>query len=230
MKKEKKLFTKKNFIEREAEEESEKYNIKTNKKRNINKNQKEKIEEIEDSYGISTKDEEEEVIGKQKLNNRIIFNNNKLNSKRKRNPVNYKKDNKKRTLQQIKKRQKNTKNVLSNINWNYELFFRRKNIDIDINKNEVSKYNEEDEEINSLKLSYERKIMSNLIKNNNSDFVERIKQNNDFIKKNTIILNNDSKKRSKSLKNNNSKEKKNIHRKLKLHNFKDGLLYNKKKS
>lgn len=211
MKKEKKLFTKKNFIEREAEEESEKYNIKTNKKRNINKNQKEKIEEIEDSYGISTKDEEEEVIGKQKLNNRIIFNNNKLNSKRKRNPVNYKKDNKKRTLQQIKKRQKNTKNVLSNINWNYELFFRRKNIDIDINKNEVSKYNEEDEEINSLKLSYERKIMSNLIKNNNSDFVERIKQNNDFIKKNTIILNNDSKKRSKSLKNNNSKEKKKIH-------------------
>ena len=72
MKREKKLFTKKNFIEREAEEDSEKYNIKTNKKRNINKNKKEKFEE-EDSYGISTKEEEEEVIGKQKLNNRINF-------------------------------------------------------------------------------------------------------------------------------------------------------------
>ena len=105
-KKKENYLTKRNFIEREAEEESEKYSIETNKKHIINKNKKEKNEEEEDSYGLSTIEEEDEEIGKQKLNNRIIFNNNKLNSKRKRNQVNYKKDNKKWTLQKIKKRKK----------------------------------------------------------------------------------------------------------------------------
>ena len=62
-KKKENYLTKRNFIEREAEEESEKYSIETNKKHIINKNKKEKNEEEEDSYGISTKEEEDEEIG-----------------------------------------------------------------------------------------------------------------------------------------------------------------------
>ena len=83
-------------------------------------------------------------------------------------------------------------------------------------------------------MSNERKRISDINKISNKDFIQRIKENEKFIKNSSIIIN-DSSKRSKSqiIKRKNDKEnekdKGNFHHKLKLFNMK-GVFLNKKKN
>ena len=94
---------------------------------------------------------------------------------------------------------------------------------------------EDDEEIDRLKMSNERKKIENVNKKNNNDFIKRMKENENFIKNNNIIIEEGSDigkdnnlKRSKSDLGIN---KKNIsfHPKLKLYSFKGAFLNKNKK-
>ena len=86
---------------------------------------------------------------------------------------------------------------------------------------------EDDEDVLLLKMSNERKNISNINKNNNLDFIKRLKENDNFIRKNNIIVNEENK-RSKSQILRRNTEKILFHPKLKLYNMK-GVFLNKKK-
>ena len=76
-------------------------------------------------------------------------------------------------------------------------------------------------------MSNERRKISNANKIDNKDFIKRMKENENFIRKNNIIVN-DENKRSKSQILRRNTEKILFHPKLKLYNMK-GVFLNKKK-
>jgi hypothetical protein len=251
-----KLFSVKNFIEKEAEEsddDKEKFNNKKFQKLNSNNNIKDTqystdVNNEEDSYGISS-DKETEKIEEQIITNRELLNKekikkekntNKNKNKRKRITLNEKKDNKKRTLKQIEKTAKKIDQALGIVDGKLNICFEenreKKNLN-DINANNgkdktpEKKFKDEiDDELLLLKMSVEKKNIFNINKKNNKDFIKRIKENENFIKNNNIIINDSSSKRSKSVIIQRKKEINDIiHPKLKLYNMKGAFLKNKNK-
>ena len=248
MKKKEKIFVKSRFEEKEAEEEED------NKK--INKVESGQIKDIkdtqysseanneEDSYGISSDNDTEKIDKKEITSHRILLNKEKLEKakieiKRKRKPEFEKNNKRKRKLNQIEKNNYKVERQLGIINGKLNICFdvNRENKEIndkDINKTPEKKFKDEDDFI-VLKMSNERKRISDINKISNKDFIQRIKENEKFIKNSSIIIN-DSSKRSKSqiIKKKNDKEnekeneKENFHHKLKLFNMK-GVFLNKKK-
>ena len=252
MEKKEKIFVKSRFEEKEAEEEED------NKK--INKVESGQIKDIkdtqysseanneEDSYGISSDNDTEKIDKKEITSHRILLNKEKLEKakieiKRKRKPEFEKNNKRKRVLNQIEKNNYKVERQLGIINGKLNICFdvNRENKEIndkdkdndndkEINKTPEKKFKDEDDFI-VLKMSNERKRISDINKISNKDFIQRIKENEKFIKNNSIIIN-DSSKRSKSqiIKRKNDKENKkgNFHHKLKLFNMK-GVFLNKKK-
>lgn len=234
-----KKFSLKNYIEREAEEETDLNNSK--KKLNIeplkDTQYSTDVNNENDSYGISS-DNDTENKEKQMLLNREILNKEKISKekkkiKRKRKPSLEKKENKKRSLKDIKNKIKKIDETLGIINGKLNIRFdvnrENKEINIDMNKTPEKKFKlEEDEDFLLLKMSNERKNISNLNKKNNANFIKRIKDNESFIKNNNIIISTESK-RSKSHIITRKTEKNGMHPKLKLFNMKGAFLNKKKK-
>ena len=240
--KKEKIFAKKNFVEREAEEEDDNENKKIKKLDSVpfkdTQYSSDLNNEEEDSYGISSENDTEKVE-KQIIINILLLNKEKMEKekkekrKRKSLPECEKKDRKKNTLKQIEKNMNKVDRTLGIINGKLNICFdenrenKEVNIDLDINKTPEKKLKiEDDEDILLLKMSVERKNISNINKNNNKDFIKRMKDNENFLKNNNIIIN-DGSKRSKSVLNNDRKNKK--FPKIKLFNMKGAFLAKKKK-
>ena len=238
--KKEKVFAKKNFVEREAEEEDENDNKKIKKLDSAlfkgTQYSSDLNNEEEDSYGISSENETEKVE-KQIITNRLLLNKEKMEKekkvkrKRKSMPEYEKKDRKKNALKQIKENMNKVDRTLGIVNGKLNICFdenrENKDVNIDMNKTPEKKLKvEEDEDILLLKMSVERKNISNVNKNDNKDFIKRMKENEDFLKNNNIIIN-DGSKRSKSVLINNRKSKK--FPKIKLFNMKGAFLAKKMK-
>ena len=122
------------------------------------------------------------------------------------------------------------------LNIGFEENKENKDINDQNNKTPVKKNVEEnDEEIDKLKLSNERKKIENVNKKINNDFIKRMRENENFIKnKNIIMADGSEAKVDKNLKRNKSeldinKKSDFIHKKLKLYNFKGAFLNKNKK-
>ena len=104
-----------------------------------------------------------------------------------------------------------------------------KDINIDMNKTPEKKFEvKDDQDLLMIKMSNERKNISNVNKRNNEAFIKRIKDNENFIKRNNIIISEEGK-RSKSLIVKKKSEEIAAHPKLKLYNLKGAFLNKKKK-
>ena len=236
-----KIFSIKNFIEKEAEEEIEVGKKDINKLNSLKDTQysSEVNNEENNSYGISS-DNDTEKIENQIIANRVLLNKENMKKeknkkiKRKNKPLLQKKNNKKRTMKYIENNVKKVDKALGIINGKLNICFEEnrenKNIDnINMNKTPEKKYKiEDDEDFLLLKISNERKKISNANKKNNKSFIKRIKDNENFIKKNNIIINEGSK-RSKSQIVKRNSETILLHPKLKLYNLK-GAFLNKKRN
>ena len=244
-------FSLKNFVIREAEEENP---FKKNKSTEIQAKDTQYTsqinkEEDNDSYGIPSDNEIEKNTSKELAVHRLILQKGieneskeiKKNLKRKRNPKIEKKDNKKRIAENIKKDKDLDKiqTSLGIINGKINIGFaenkENKDINDDRNRTPEKKVEEEDEEIDKLKLSNERKKIENVNKKINKDFIKRMKENENFIKNNNIIMADGS---DAKIGNNMKRNKSDIdinkksefgHKKLKLYNFKGAFLNKNKK-
>lgn len=242
-------FSLKNFIIKEAEED---ISIKKKNSTDIQvKNTQESTQinkEEDDSYGIPSDNETEKNTSKEFAAHRLILQKeiykdeikSKKILKRKQNPKFEKKDNKKRIVEHIKKNinLNEIQTSLGIINGKLNIGFaenkeNRHNND-DNNKTPEKKIVEEsDDEIVKLKISNEKKKIENVNKKMNNDFIKRMKENENFIKNNNIIMADGSDvKFDKNMKRNKSEDinKKNNfgHKRLKLYNFK-GAFLNKNK-
>ena len=237
-KKKEKILSIKNFIETEAEENDDLDN-KDKKRINIeplkDTQYSSELNNEEDSYGISS-DNDTEKIEQQIITNRIVLNKEKMKKeknkkiKRKRKISPEKKENKKRTMKYIERDVKKTDKILGIINGKLNICFdeNRENKEINMNKTPEKKFKvENDEDLLLIKMSNERRNISNVNKNDNKDFIKRLKENENFIKNNNIIIN-DGSKRSKSQIIKRNSENIVLHPKLKLFNLK-GVFLNKKK-
>ena len=245
--KKEKIFSIKNFIEKEAEEEVELdkkgiNKIKTVSLKDTQHSSDEENNAEEDSYGISSENNTEEAE-KQIIINRTLLNKEKMEKekigkiKRKIRPSFDIKDNKKRKMKIIEKNSKKIDKILGIINGKLNICFEEnrenKNInninDNNMNKTPEKKFkDEDDEDVLLLKMSNERRKISNANKIDNKDFIKRMKENENFIKKNNIIINEENK-RSKSQIVRRNTEKNIFHPKLKLFNMKGAFLNKKKK-
>ena len=240
--KKEKIFSIKNFIEKEAEEEVELdkkgiNKIKTVSLKDTQHSSDEENNAEEDSYGISSENNTEEAE-KQIIINRTLLNKEKMEKekigkiKRKIRPSFDIKDNKKRKMKIIEKNSKKIDKVLGIINGKLNICFEEnrenKDINVDNNKTPEKKIEaKDDQDLLLIKMSNERKKISNVNKRNNESFIKRIKDNENFIKKNNIIISEEGK-RSKSLIVKKKSEEIVAHPKLKLYNLK-GVFLNKKK-
>lgn len=245
-------FSLKNFIIKEAEEDIPIKNKNstdiqakdTQYTTQINK------EEENDSYGIPSDNETEKNTSKELASHRLVLQKGisndekkiKKNLKRKQNPKFNKKDNKKRIIEHIKKNM-NVNEIQTSfgiINGKLNIGFaenkENKDNNNDDNKTPEKKIVEEsDDEIDKLKMSNERKKIENVNKKMNNDFIKRMKENENFIKNNNIIMGDGSNaKIDKNIKRNKSDidiNKKNEfgHKRLKLYNFKGAFLNKNKK-
>ena len=235
-----KKFTLKDFIEREAEEDDE-VDKKDKNQLNIDlvkdTQYSSEVNNEEDSYGISS-DNDTEKIEKQIISNRMLLNKEKTAKeknkiKRKRKPSLKKKSKKKRTQKYIEKNVKKIDKTLGIINGKLNICFdenrENKEINVDNNKTPEKKFkDEDDEDFLLLKMSNERRNISKANKINNESFIKRMKENENFIKKNNIII--DEGKRSKSqIIKRKSEQQILLHPKLKLFNMKGAFLNKKKK-
>ena len=236
-----KKFTLKDFIEREAEEDDE-VDKKDKNQLNIelvkDTQYSSEVNNEEDSYGISS-DNDTEKVEKQIITNRMLLNKEKTAKeknkiKRKRKPSLKKKNNKnkKRTMKYIEKSVKKIDKTLGIINGKLNICFdeNRENKEININDNKTPEKkfkDEDDEDFLLLKMSNERRNISKANKINNESFIKRMKENENFIKKNNIII--DEGKRSKSQIIKRKSEQILLHPKLKLFNMKGAFLNKKKK-
>ena len=236
-----KKFILKDFIEREAEEDDE-VDKKDKNQLNIelvkDTQYSSEVNNEEDSYGISS-DNDTEKIEKQIISNRMLLNKEKNAKeknkiKRKRKPSLKKKNNKnkKRTMKYIEKNVKKIDKTLGIINGKLNICFdeNRENKEININDNKTPEKkfkDEDDEDFLLLKMSNERRNISKANKINNESFIKRMKENENFIKKNNIII--DEGKRSKSQIIKRKSEQILLHPKLKLFNMKGAFLNKKKK-
>ena len=244
-------FSLKNFVIREAEEENP---FKKNKSTEIQAKDTQYTsqinkEEDNDSYGIPSDNEIEKNTLKELATHRLILQKGieneskeiKKTLKRKRNPKMEKKDNKKRIAENIKKDKDLDKiqTSLGIINGKLNIGFaenkENKDINDDRNRTPEKKVEEDDEEIDKLKLSNERKKIENVNKKINKDFIKRMKENENFIKNNNIIMADGS---DAKIGNNMKRNKSDIdinkksefgHKKLKLYNFKGAFLNKNKK-
>lgn len=234
-----KKFILKDFIEREAEEDDE-VDKKDKNQLNIDlvkdTQYSSEVNNEEDSYGISS-DNDTEKIEKQIISNRMLLNKEKTAKeknkiKRKRKPSLKKKSKKKRTQKYIEKNVKKIDKTLGIINGKLNICFdenrENKEINVDNNKTPEKKFkDEDDEDFLLLKMSNERRNISKANKINNESFIKRMKENENFIKKNNIII--DEGKRSKSQIIKRKSEQILLHPKLKLFNMKGAFLNKKKK-
>ena len=244
-------FSLKNFVIREAEEEN---SFKKNNSTDIQAKDTQYTsqinkEEDNDSYGVPSDNETEKNTSKELATHRLILQKGieneskeiKKNLKRKRNPKIEKKDNKKRIAENIKNNKDSDKiqSSLGIINGKLNIGFaenkENKDINDDRNRTPEKKVEEEDEEIDKLKLSNERKKIENVNKKINKDFIKRMKENENFIKNNNIIMADGS---DAKIGNNMKRNKSDIdinkksefgHKKLKLYNFKGAFLNKNKK-
>ena len=244
-------FSLKNFVIREAEEEN---SFKKNNSTDIQAKDTQYTsqinkEEDNDSYGVPSDNETEKNTSKELATHRLILQKGieneskeiKKNLKRKRNPKIEKKDNKKRIAENIKNNKDSDKiqTSLRTINGKLNIGFaenkENKDINDDRNRTPEKKVEEEDEEIDKLKLSNERKKIENVNKKINKDFIKRMKENENFIKNNNIIMADGS---DAKIGNNMKRNKSDIdinkksefgHKKLKLYNFKGAFLNKNKK-
>ena len=244
-------FSLKNFVIREAEEEN---SFKKNNSTDIQAKDTQYTsqinkEEDNDSYGVPSDNETEKNTSKELATHRLILQKGieneskeiKKNLKRKRNPKIEKKDNKKRIAENIKNNKDSDKiqPSLGIINGKLNIGFaenkENKDINDDRNRTPEKKVEEEDEEIDKLKLSNERKKIENVNKKINKDFIKRMKENENFIKNNNIIMADGS---DAKIGNNMKRNKSDIdinkksefgHKKLKLYNFKGAFLNKNKK-
>ena len=240
--KKEKIFSIKNFIEKEAEEEVELdkkgiNKIKTVSLKDTQHSSDEENNAEEDSYGISSENNTEEAE-KQIIINRTLLNKEKMEKekigkiKRKIRPSFDIKDNKKRKMKIIEKNSKKIDKILGIINGKINICFEEnrenKDINVDNNKTPEKKIEaKDDQDLLLIKMSNERKKISNVNKRNNESFIRRIKDNENFIRKNNIIISEEGK-RSKSLIVKKKSEEIVAHPKLKLYNLK-GVFLNKKK-
>ena len=240
MNKKEKLFKKSRFIEREAEEEDDNKKINKLESAPIKDTQySSEVNNEDDTYGISSDNDTEKIDKKEIVSHRILLNKEKLEKdkieiKRKRKPEFEKNNKRKRILNQLEKNSYKVERQLGIINGKLNICFdvnrenKEINIEKDIVKTPEKKFkDEDDEDFIMLKMSNERKRISDINKISNKDFIQRIKENEKFIKDSSIIIN-DSSKRSKSQIIKRKNEKGNIHPKLKLYNMK-GVFLNKKK-
>ena len=244
-------FSLKNFVIREAEEEN---SFKKNNSTDIQAKDTQYTsqinkEEDNDSYGVPSDNETEKNTSKELATHRLILQKGieneskeiKKTLKRKRNPKMEKKDNKKRIAENIKNNKDSDKiqPSLGIINGKLNIGFaenkENKDINDDRNRTPEKKVEEEDEEIDKLKLSNERKKIENVNKKINKDFIKRMKENENFIKNNNIIMADGS---DAKIGNNMKRNKSDIdinkksefgHKKLKLYNFKGAFLNKNKK-
>ena len=248
-----KIFTLKNFIEKEAEEDNITKEEKLDSNQNKDTQYSTQINNEEDSYGISSDNDTEKILSKKKskdfashrllLQKEIIEDEKIIKNqlKRKRMPKFEKKDNKRRTAEHIKNNINKIENSLGIINGKLNIGFsenkENKNVnnENDGDKTPEKKFkDEDDEEVEKLKMANERRKIENINKNINTDFIKRIKDNENFLKNNNIIIDDGSEmSNKKKFKRNNSEigiNRKNIlsHPKLKLYNLK-GAFLNKKK-
>ena len=252
-----KKFSLKNFIIKEAEEDIPLKNKNSDEVpvKDTQYSSQVKKEE-EDSYGIPSDNDTEKITTPKKLSKElathrvalqkeIIKEEKKVkkNLKRKNIAVFEKKDNRKRIAEHIKKNIIKSQNNFGIINGKLNIGFaenkENKNIN-DENKDKTPEkkfQDEDDEEIDRLKLSNERKKIENVNKNINKDFIKRMKDNEDFLKNNNIILGDGIDfSNEKILKRNKSDiglglNKKNPlgHNRLKLYSFKGAFLNKNKK-
>ena len=234
-----KIFAIKNFIEKEAEEEDDNKKIKKLDSALIKDTQySSEINNSEDSYGISSENDTEKMDNKEIISHRVLLNKEKMDKeknakiKRKRKPTYEKDKNKKRVLTQVEKNNYKVETQLGIINGKLNICFdvNRENKEINVEKNwektPEKKFKDEDDFF-VLKMSNERKRISDINKNNNKDFIKRMKDNENFVKNNNIIIS-DEKKRSKSHLLKRKTTIGNGYNKLKLFNMK-GVFLNKKK-
>ena len=244
-------FSLKNFVIREAEEENpfKKNNSTEIQAKDTQYTSQINKEEDNDSYGIPSDNEIEKNTSKELAAHRLILQKGieneskeiKKTLKRKRNPKMEKKDNKKRIAENIKKDKDLDKiqTSLGIINGKLNIGFaenkENKDINDDRNRTPEKKVEEDDEEIDKLKLSNERKKIENVNKKINKDFIKRMKENENFIKNNNIIMADGS---DAKIGNNMKRNKSDIdinkksefgHKKLKLYNFKGAFLNKNKK-
>ena len=244
-------FSLKNFVIREAEEENpfKKNNSTEIQAKDTQYTSQINKEEDNDSYGVPSDNETEKNTSKELATHRLILQKGieneskeiKKNLKRKRNPKIEKKDNKKRIAENIKNNKDSDKiqPSLGIINGKLNIGFaenkENKDINDDRNRTPEKKVEEEDEEIDKLKLSNERKKIENVNKKINKDFIKRMKENENFIKNNNIIMADGS---DAKIGNNMKRNKSDIdinkksefgHKKLKLYNFKGAFLNKNKK-
>ena len=135
--------------------------------------------------------------------------NNKIKRKAKISKLKTK-NNRKRIIEHIKKNIYKLKDIFSIMDGE---------LDIIPEETDFKKFDIDTDEI---KLKEEEIEIAKFSKKNNEDFIKRIKENNNFIKKNNIIINDEVKEEKKD----NSKQKQSSY-KLKLYQFK-GLYLNKK--
>ena len=251
-------FSLKNFIEKEAEEEKPIKNLKSDEIQ-IKDTQYSSVlnQEEDDSYGLPSDNDTEKnspkKVSKELASHRLILQNEikkeekDINKKLKRKmiPIYEKKDNK-RIIEHAKKNNNKIEASLGIINGKLNIGFAENKENQNINDKQAEdttttpekKFrDEEDEEIIKLKLSNEKKKIEKVNKQMNNDFIKRIKENEDFIKSNNIIINdgtniNNAKniKRNKSDININLNKKNQIfQRRLKLYSFKGAFLNKNKK-
>lgn len=219
--KRKKIFTKKNFIETEAEEINTDINNNNNNEKdsnlfsiNITTNKKKDINE-EDNYGdiIST---DPTTVEEDINTNRVLFNKLKLKKefcpKRKRKSsktISKKKPKKKLIFNQVKKNLQKVDNKLNIINTKLNL-----NIKTNMNNPEEEEKTSKvkfDEDLITLRHEEEQRKISEFNKINNTNFIQRLKDTQKFLDNDFIIT-------SDKIKKNNSKKK------LKLFQLKGDIL------
>lgn len=248
-----KKFSLKNFIEREAEEE--KFIKNPNSNDNLVKDTQyssQTIQEEDNSYESHSDNYTERNTpknSKELITHRLVLQNEVKKDelivnkqlKRKRIPNVEKKDNK-RFLAHVKNNMNKIEDSLGIINGKLNIGFAENKENTNINNKIIEdstqskKFNDEDdEEIVRLRLSNERKNMKNFnYKSFNKDFVKRIKENENFIKKNIIIINDKFGNKEKYLKRNKSdlnlnKKSQVVQHKLKIYSFKGAFLNKNKK-
>ena len=215
------------------------------------------INNSEDSYGISSENDTEKIDNKEIISHRVLLNKEKMDKeknakiKRKRKPTYEKDKNKKRVLNQVEKNNYKVETQLGIINGKLNICFdvNRENKEINVEKNwektpekkkqithekqlekkekTPEKKLEDEDDFFVLKMSNERKRISDINKNYNKDFIKRMKDNENFVKNNNIIIS-DETKRSKSHLLKRKTTIGNGYNKLKLFNMK-GVFLNKKK-
>jgi hypothetical protein len=252
-----KKFSLKNFVEKEAEEEDF---IKKKDKLDLiqmkDTQYSSEINKDDDSYGIPSEDNTEKIASKKRskelISHRLLFQKeiekdkkkgNNQHLKRKRIPIIEKKNNKKRAMEHAKKNINKIESSLGIVNGKLNIGFAENKENSNLNdKNDGNSNNptpakkfkdEDDEDVLVLKMSNERKKIENINKKMNNDFIKRIKENENFIKNNNIIIDDDSETNNEKMKGNKNdlglkKNNSMMHPKLKLYNLK-GAFLNKKK-